>query len=219
MDDKDAVRQFVLDFKPEVQVNLDEVKDICIGSDRFLETKMAVIKSLEAEIFSKTIQLSDMRQKLLHQIALKSKEAQVVIPSSDQSLRKYMMNKMFCFDAKQEKLEELEEFAADPAIQDKFKGQILTKLILRDLRSHSIEYLLVYSTSTLALNSVYSIGSESGEMVQCQIKEVQSLVEKLTAFIGETYFGTKGIVIQDLITYAKKNSYDEESKSDISMYA
>lgn len=219
MDEKDAVKKFVLDFKPEVQVNLDEVKDICMGSDRFLEGKMSAIKAMETEIFTKTLRLAEMRHKLMNQISQKTKEAQLVIPSSEPSLRKYMMNKMFCFDSKQEKMEELEEFTTSEALHQKFKGQILTKLLLRDPKSHTAEYLLVYSTSTLALNWVYKTSEESEEPIQCQIREVQTLIDKLKSFVGEVYHGTKGIVIQDLIKYTKKQQVDEESKSDISLYA
>lgn len=216
MDEKEALKRLVLDFNLEDMSDLEELKDICIGSDKFLESKMSAIKLMEAEIFAKTVKLTETRLRVMQQIADKIKEAQVTIPYSDHNLRKYMLNKMFCFYTKQEKLEEIEEFTASEELQEKFKGQILTKLILRDSRSRTAEYLLVYSTSSFFIEAVYSYEAESDAITACQTKEVGTLVEKLFAFMGRDFIGNKKLVIDDLIRFYRQNSPDDESKQDMS---
>jgi hypothetical protein len=213
MDDSEALRKLINDLNLEGISDVDELKDLCMSIDKYLETRVATVKNLEAEIFAKCIRMAESRSKLLYAVNGKMKAAECMIPYQDCNLRKYFMNRVFCFDSLSERVLEIDEFSLPAPLVDKFKGKLPTKLILKDSRGRVLEYVLIYSTKSFSIQEVYNLDNEKLELIPSDHQEISNLVAKLKSFVGENYCGTRKICIDDLESFLQDGSKDRWDRS------
>jgi hypothetical protein len=214
MEDREKLKGFIAELTIEQISDIEDLKDFCYNIDKYLEQRLGTIKNSEAEIFAKCIKLADMRSKMLNSLKTKIKAAETMIPYQDTNLRKYFLNRVFCFDATSDKVFEVEEFALPKPIADKFKGKIPTKLILKDSRARIIEYVLIYSIKTYRIEEVHNFDMEKDELKPTEHHEIENLIGKLKSFVGDNYCGTRNICIADLQAFLDHGDKDYWDKSE-----
>lgn len=209
MDDVEGFRRLVRELNLEEISDVEEIKELCSNIDKYLEWRLASIKSIESEIFSKSVKLTEAKSKLINSVNSKIKQAEIMIPYQDCNLRKYFLNRVFCFDATSKRSFEVDEFCLPASMSDRFKGQLPTRLILKDSKGRVLEYLLVYSISSYCIQEVYNFNKEKLELNVTDSQEVASLISKLKSFVGENYCGTRLICINDLQKFLDEGGKDK----------
>lgn len=218
MEEKDALHNFMKESNIDQVRDLEEMRDYFVTMEKYLESRVMAKRQLETEIYLEFMKLTEEKLKLKHRLTAKMKEACEVVPHRDTVLRRYILNRVFCFDMTPSGFAEIEEFAPPSHLEEKMKGLLPVKLILRDSRHKTLCYLLVYSPKTLTLVSVQALSEDASEAVVCQKKEVASLVDKLKAFVGEDYHGTKQLVIDDLVTFGSFEEPEDSMQTDNSAF-
>jgi hypothetical protein len=209
MDDVEGFRKLVGDLNLEEITDIEEIRELCVNIDKYLEWRLATVKNLEGEIFAKCIKLAETRSKLLHSANDKIKKAETMVPYQDSNLRKYFLNRVFCFDTISDRVCEAEEFSLPSSLADKFKGLLPTKLILKDAKAKLLEYVLIYSVKTYEIQEVYNFNKEKQELITTEPQEISNLIGKLKSFVGENYCGTRDLSINDLQRFLDKGSKDK----------
>ena len=65
--------------------DLDELRDICTSTDKYLESRANLVKHKEVEIFKKALKLMELKSRALSKLASKQKSVEAMKPDTDQT--------------------------------------------------------------------------------------------------------------------------------------
>jgi len=186
MEEKLTLNQFIKEVDLLNMNDLDELKEICITTNKYLESRSALVKQKELEIFKKTLKLMEAKSKYMEKLTNKEKELQNMNTERDKGIENYLSERLLLFDMQA------------PQTPPQAGPRTLT---LRDAQGHTLQYELVFSPSQ-AIISVLTLPDKTA----LPLPQLQALVHKLKSFCGNDYFGYKKILIELLESYIQATS-------------
>ena len=209
MEEKSTLNRFITEMNLAEITDLDELRDICTSTDKYLESRANLVKHKEVEIFKKTLLLMEMKSKALAKLTVKQKQVEAMKPEVDQTFANYLLNKIFIYDMKGGLQLEKEDFKQSCILEDGLKDHINTLLLLKDARDSIIRYILCFHPKSYRIEAVFNF-SQSNETNKASRQEVHSLVGKLRDFIGVGYFGIKRLMVDSLQRFLDQKLEDSE---------
>lgn len=209
MEEKSTLNRFITEMNLAEITDLEELRDICTTTDKYLESRATLVKHKEVEIFKKTLRLMEMKSKALGKLAIKQKQVESMKPEPDQTFVKYLLNKVFIFDMKGGLQLEKEDFKPSCTLEDGLRDHINTLLLLKDARDSIIRYILCFHSKSYRIEAVYNL-SQNNETSRASRQEIHSLVGKLRDFIGVGYFGIKRLMVDSLQRFLDEKLEDSE---------
>lgn len=226
MEEKAQLARFLAEFSIEDVRDASELKDVSDGLNKYLKSRLELLKHKETEMFKATLQLIELRNQVLQEGKLKSAQLATETrhlsplhePSEGDLLTEYFLDGMYNFDSHVEQREGAEkpDFLSvqrgTAALKDSMPGSIPTILFLRDSQGQQAYFVLQYSTKTLALQKVYHFEASEPDKLRDSLteKEVRLLIDKMRQFLGDSYLGIKQIVLGDIEKYL--SSWEEQHK-------
>src|SRR3990167_990126 len=163
MDEKAQLSRFLAEFTLEDMRESSELKEISDSLNKYLKSRLDLLKHKETEMFKATLQLIELRSQVMQEAKLKS--AQIATstkhlnplhqPEEENMLAHYFLDGMFNFDSNVEATEgaEVEDYLSlqkeVPALKESLPGSIPTLLFLRDSQGQHAHFILQYSDKSL----------------------------------------------------------------------
>lgn len=217
MEEKAQLSRFLAEFSIEDVRDAFELKEVADGLNKYLKSRLELLKHKETDMFKYTLQLIELRNQLIEEVKLKSTQVAAETrhlsplhePNEGQLLTEYLLDGMYNFDSHVELNDAVErpDFIsvqrATDVLCESMPASIPTILFLRDSQGQQAYFVLQYSNKNLALQKLYHFDPSQPATLGESLteREVTLLIAKIKQFLGDSYLGIKQIVLSEIEKY------------------